>query len=42
MNEENLLHEFWNRSSDACPLEASLQEQQELDWAKWIRSRKEA
>jgi len=36
----NLLHEFWNRTSDACPLEASAQEQQEKEWSEWYESRR--
>jgi hypothetical protein len=31
-----LLHKFWQRSSDACPLEVSEAEQQENEWRKWI------
>ncbi len=31
-----LLHKFWNRTSDACPLEASEQERQENEWERWI------
>lgn len=31
-----LLHEFWQRSSDACPLEAIEAESQEKEWFKWI------
>ena len=36
INPIKLLHEFWNRESDACPLEASEQEKQEKEWKKWI------
>ncbi len=32
----NLLHEFWQRSSDACPLEAIDAEHEEKEWFKWI------
>jgi len=32
----NLLHEFFNHSSDASPLEASEQEQLEKDFKYWI------
>lgn len=38
----NLLHEFWNRSSDACPLEASEQERQEKEWEQWYESQSDA
>ena len=31
-----LLHEFWQRSSDACPLEATEAEEQENLWFRWI------
>lgn len=31
-----LLHEFWQRSSDACPLEATEAEEQEKLWFTWI------
>lgn len=31
-----LLHEFWQRSSDACPLEATEAEKQEKEWYKWV------
>jgi hypothetical protein len=31
-----LLNKFWQRSSDACPLEASEAEKQENDWKSWI------
>jgi hypothetical protein len=32
----NLLHKFWQRSPDACPLEVSEAEQQEIEWRSWI------
>lgn len=32
----NLLHEFWQRSSDACPLDSSESELQEKEWFNWI------
>jgi len=32
-----LLRMFWQRSSDACPLEASEAEEQEKLWAEWIQ-----
>lgn len=32
-----LLRMFWQRSSDACPLEASQAEEQERLWAEWIQ-----
>lgn len=35
---ESLLHQFWNLNSDDCPLEASIQENQELKWKKFINS----
>jgi len=31
-----LLHLFWQRSSDACPLEVSEAEKQENEWRMWI------
>lgn len=37
MKLEDLLHEFWNRKSDACPLEASEQEKQEKEFAEWVK-----
>ena len=38
MNEpENLLHQFWQRSSDSCPLEASQAEHEEKEFEKWIK-----
>jgi hypothetical protein len=36
-NLKNLLHEFWNHSSDMCPLEASIQEDQELKFKLFIQ-----
>lgn len=36
---KNLLHEFWNSSSDACPLEASEQEEQEKAFADFIEDK---
>lgn len=36
-NNEKLLHEFWQRSSDACPLEASQAEHEEKGFEKWIK-----
>jgi len=35
----NLLHEFWNQSSDSCPLEAHEQEEQEKKWKVFIESK---
>ena len=32
----NLLTTFWQRSSDACPLEASEQEKQEKEFRDWV------
>lgn len=37
---KNLLHEFWSSASDACPLEASDQEKQELAFEIWYNTRK--
>ena len=31
-----LLHLFWQRSSDACPLEVSEAEAQEKEWFHWM------
>jgi hypothetical protein len=31
-----LLHIFWQRSSDACPLEVSEAESQEREWFMWM------
>lgn len=35
---QNLLNEFWQRSSDACPLEASEAEAQENAFIKFVNS----
>ena len=40
-NLKNLLHEFWNHSSDMCPLEASIQEDQELKFKLFIQEKYE-
>jgi len=37
-NPKKLLTEFWNRESDACPLEASLSEKQELEFSQWVET----
>lgn len=37
----NLLREFWQRSSDACPLEVSEAEEQELAFEQWIKDKVE-
>ncbi len=34
----SLLNQFWQRYSDACPLEAVEAEQQEKEWFKWIHT----
>ena len=34
--QKNLLYEFWQRSSDACPLECGEAEKQEKDFSEWI------
>ena len=31
-----LLHKFWQRKSDACPLEASESEKQEDEFSDWV------
>lgn len=31
-----LLNEFWQRSSDACPLECSEHEEELNEWADWV------
>jgi hypothetical protein len=36
--QKNLLYEFWQRSSDACPLEATEAEKQEKDFYEWVSS----
>lgn len=33
---ENLLHLFWQRASDACPLEASEMDEQIKEWEEWV------
>lgn len=40
INEEqkSLLTRFYNRRSDASPLEASVQEAQENEWSAWIEA----
>lgn len=35
---QNLLNEFWQRSSDACPLEASEAEEQENEFVKYVNA----
>ena len=35
----NLLHEFFNHKSDACPLEAEAQEKLEKEFQEWINNR---
>lgn len=35
----NLLHEFFNHKSDACPLEATAQEQLENKFQEWVEQR---
>lgn len=39
MKELNLLHEFFNSKSDACPLEASQQEALEKEFQDWFNER---
>jgi hypothetical protein len=34
---QNLLYRFWQSSSDACPLEATLMEEQVVDFRKFVR-----
>jgi hypothetical protein len=34
----DLLYLFWQRTSDACPLEASEAEKQEKDFKDWVKS----
>lgn len=34
---ENLLTDFWQSSSDACPLEATEAERQELEFRKFVK-----
>lgn len=33
---EGMLNEFWQRSSDACPLEAGEGENQVKEWEAWV------
>lgn len=35
-NAEELLHQFWQRNSDACPLESSEADKEIIEWRKWI------
>ncbi len=35
---QNLLNEFWQRSSDACPLDAAEAEAQENEFIKYVNS----
>lgn len=39
---KNLLHEFWNRKSDACPLDAIEMENQILAWEEFVESKLKA
>ncbi len=34
----SLLHLFWQRTSDACPLECTEAENQELEFKKWVNT----
>jgi len=34
----NLLQMFWQRSSDACPLECVEAEKQEMEFARWVKT----
>jgi hypothetical protein len=34
----NLLYKFWQRSSDACPLECGEAEKQEKEFKEWVMS----
>lgn len=34
-----MLHKFWNRTSDACPLEATEQEREEREFSEYVHSR---
>lgn len=36
INPKDILHSFWNSSSDICPLEVSEQEKQEKAFEEWI------
>lgn len=33
---QELLNDFWQRSSDACPLDATESENQICEWKQWI------
>jgi len=35
---KDLLYKFWQRTSDACPLEATEAERQEIEFSKWVSS----
>lgn len=35
----NLLHEFWQRTSDSCPLEASKAEEEEIQFKKFVEEK---
>ena len=35
-NPQSLLHDFWQSSSDACPLECAEAKKQERDFEDWI------
>jgi len=35
-NPRNLLRDFWQRESDACPLEATTAEKQEIEFDNWV------
>lgn len=34
----DLLYKFWQRTSDACPLEATEAEKQEKEFKEWVMS----
>lgn len=34
---QDLLYEFWQRTSDACPLEAAEAEKQEQEFSEWVK-----
>ncbi len=36
---KNLLHEFFNSKSDACPLECLAQEKMEKDFQEWFETK---
>ena len=36
LSAKNMLFRFWQRSSDACPLEATEAENEEKEWRKWV------